>query len=350
MYEQLASVRGVVDLSAQDALDRAEAFLTQQGYTTVQRTDTSLTAQRHLPDQAARQDIPNLTVKALPQPEGGVWIRVVGNDREGVQEQQAAWMEWSESLPKKPEEQETQQGDQQREAETTEASLSPPPTIESSDLPPAPQPPPSYVPPPPTQASGLGRGTKLAIGGCIVLVLLAVLGLGGCAAIIASIGPSTDSKSESPKEQQESGSSQGEQATVPIGEPITVGDVTWKVTNARQANQLRQEGVSSKFAKTEQGNFVVVDFDFTNNGSKAVTLDNESLALIDSEGRESKTRAEYSSYIPENRRIFLERINPGVTEQGGAIFEVAPGASGFKLQAGDTNMWSENNGYVDLGF
>jgi hypothetical protein len=95
---------------------------------------------------------------------------------------------------------------------------------------------------------------------------------------------------------------------------------------------------------------VIVDFDFTNNGNDAITLDNESLALIDSEGLESKPSSDSFFYIPENRRIFLERINPGVTRQGEAIFEVAPGASGFQLQAGDADMWSDENGYVNLGF
>jgi hypothetical protein len=60
---------------------------------------------------------------------------------------------------------------------------------------------------------------------------------------------------------------------------------------------------------------LIVDFAFVNDGNEAVTLDNESLKLLDSQGRESGTRAELSSYVPEDRRIFLERINPGVTEK-----------------------------------
>jgi hypothetical protein len=121
------------------------------------------------------------------------------------------------------------------------------------------------------------------------------------------------------------------------------------VTNAKQTKQLSQQDAPKGFGKSEQGNFVIVDFDFTNNGSDAITLDNESLALIDSGGSESKPSSDQFLYVPENRRIFLERINPGVTRQGEAIFEVAPGASGFKLQAGDANAWSNENGYIDLG-
>ncbi len=111
-----------------------------------------------------------------------------------------------------------------------------------------------------------------------------------------------------------------------------------------------QPGVSPKLAKTQQGDFVIVDFTFRNDGSEAVTLNNESLKLVDSEGRESGTRAELSSYVPQEQRIFLERINPGVTEDGQAIFEVAPDASGFRVLAGDARAFTSEEGYVDLGF
>jgi hypothetical protein len=38
---------------------------------------------------------------ALPQSGGGVRIKVRGNDREAVRDHQAAWLEWSETLPKR---------------------------------------------------------------------------------------------------------------------------------------------------------------------------------------------------------------------------------------------------------
>ena len=105
MDGELASVRGLVDLSSQEALDRAEAFLTQQGYTRVSRADDSLTVERRPPDQAAEQESPSrLTVSAVSQPGGGVRMAVSGNDRQGLQERQDAFIEWSEALPTKPQE------------------------------------------------------------------------------------------------------------------------------------------------------------------------------------------------------------------------------------------------------
>ncbi len=138
MYGELASVKGIVDLSSQEALDSAEAFLERQGYVTAGRTDTTLTVERRQPGQEGGESTTNLTVKATPQVDGGVQIVVRGSDQAGVQAQQAAWTEWSESLPKKLESQTTQPG-AQPDPQTHEVPLLPPPTVESADVPPAPQ-------------------------------------------------------------------------------------------------------------------------------------------------------------------------------------------------------------------
>ena len=195
----------------------------------------------------------------------------------------------------------------------------------------------------------MGTGMKLALGGCIGLTLLGLLTVGGCFALIANVDTSTDSESGSSKEKQKSGSSKGKQAAVAIGEPVTVGDVQWTVTEARQADQVRQEGFGD-FGQTKQGNFVIVDFDFTNNSDQAVTLDQFSLVLIDGNGNENQVDTDNLTYVPENRDIWFQQVNPGVTRQGRAVFDVAPNSSGFQLQAGDTDLFSDENGYVDLGF
>src|SRR5688572_6563975 len=102
----LASVRGVVDLSPHEALDEAQDFLTRQGYSVTHRTTTTLTVERQVSDNATGQEsIFKLIVMALPQSGGGVRIKVRGNDREAVRDHQAAWLEWSESLPKRETEQ-----------------------------------------------------------------------------------------------------------------------------------------------------------------------------------------------------------------------------------------------------
>jgi hypothetical protein len=108
MARELASIRETVDLSPQDVLDRAQDFLTEQGYRVTRRDVTTLTAERYPPNDVERQDKRTLTIDVQHQVEGGVRVRVLGNDIEGVQERQAEWLGWSESLPKrKPEGQQT---------------------------------------------------------------------------------------------------------------------------------------------------------------------------------------------------------------------------------------------------
>ncbi len=177
--------------------------------------------------------------------------------------------------------------------------------------------------------------------GCGALVVLGVLALGAvmCGAIIGSVGSNQGSSSSSQSGQASKGG-----ATVAIGQPVDAGKVQWTVTNAYRTNQLR--GRSGQ--RPKQGNFVVVDFTFKNNDDKAVTLDTSSLSLIDSQGRSSNAAPDVFEYIPQDKQIFLSQVNPGVSKDGEAIFSVSPDARGFKLDAGDTNPITDNDGYVDL--
>jgi hypothetical protein len=353
MYGELGAVRGIVDLSPEHALDEAEAFLVSQGYSILRRTSTTLTAERRSPEEPAGEVVPNLTVVVMPQPIGGVQIKIRGNDFEGVQARQSEWRGWSESLPRKAAG-EAGAPTEEGSIQTPEVELPPPPTVESPTLPapapaadvqvPPPQPPPTTTAlPPPRRKSTVWRGTKLAFGGCVVLPVLLVIGFVACLALFAGGGEEGGSGSGESRERK------AQQAAVDIGQPVHVGEVTWTVTNARQVSEIREKGFG-QFGETKRGNFVIVEFNFTNNSSEAVTLDSASLSLIDSSGNKSKVDPDYFSYVPTNKEIFLENVNPDVTRPGEVIFTVASGASGFKLRVGDTIPFTDKNGYVDLGF
>ena len=101
MHEELLFVKGVVDLSPPSVLEKARGFLERQGYAIVSRSATTLTAERRDGDHAVRVGAPRLVVMAVPQPEGGVKIKVRGTDREGVSERQGLWALWAEGLPKR---------------------------------------------------------------------------------------------------------------------------------------------------------------------------------------------------------------------------------------------------------
>lgn len=127
-----------------------------------------------------------------------------------------------------------------------------------------------------------------------------------------------------------------------------MGDVSWVVNDARQAQSLQSQ--FGGMGENREGDFVIADFTFTNNGSEAVTLDTVSMVLVDAQGRRFEADPDAFEYIEENRNIFLEQVNPGVSREGTAIFTVAPDATDFTLELGDAAMFSEQTGLVWLDF
>ena len=102
MYEELTPDKVVVDLSPPQALDRAERFLAGQGYVVAQRTATTLTVTRKGSESKAGQgSSQKVVLMAVPQPNGGVKIKVRSDERESVQQRRALWKLWVENLPKK---------------------------------------------------------------------------------------------------------------------------------------------------------------------------------------------------------------------------------------------------------
>jgi Domain of unknown function (DUF4352) len=103
-------------------------------------------------------------------------------------------------------------------------------------------------------------------------------------------------------------------------------------------------------ALKKRGNFVVVDFTFTNNRNEAVTLDPElHMTFRDAEGREFGTDTDAWEFVPTRLNIFLEPVNPGISQDGRAIYEVPPDAEGFTLTVDDVEMMEDESARYDLG-
>ncbi len=102
MDKELISGKEIVDLSPPQALDRAERFLMGQGYVVAHRTATTLTVEREgFESPTGQKGAPKVVVMAVPQPDGGVRIKVRDNDRESVQERQGLCKLCTENLPKR---------------------------------------------------------------------------------------------------------------------------------------------------------------------------------------------------------------------------------------------------------
>ena len=128
--------------------------------------------------------------------------------------------------------------------------------------------------------------------------------------------PTTD------KDQQEP-----DEMTCEIGQECDLGESSVTVTNAEQADSI------SSFGETLEGDYFIVEFDYTYGGNTPVDLDEPPFQLSDGDGNTYSLDFEAtSSYgIEEDRNLIYETAQPGVTTPGTAIFEVSPNASDFTL-------------------
>ena len=204
-----------------------------------------------------------------------------------------------------------------------------------ADQPPIQNPNVNVPPPPPRQGSSWRRWLLIGGGGCLLLLFILLVGFAGCLAAFSGSGGEGGNGSGEPTPENIR-----EQA-VPIGEPVEAGDATWTVTSASEATAIR----SIEGRKT--GNFVIVDLTFTNNSNESMVVDSNSLAILDDKGRTFEPDTDAT--VPMDRDLFLEEVNPSLTQEGRVVFEVAPDAKALILRAGDTDPFSDENAYIDLG-
>ena len=191
--------------------------------------------------------------------------------------------------------------------------------------------------------------------GCLGLLAAAVL-LGALVSALAGGGGGGGGGggaggSEQQAQNQNQGQQQAQQEQQPrpqadytVGQTAQVGNVKWTVTDAFVTELLR-----SGFGTEKRGIFVVVDFTFTNNRPEEVTLDPElHMTLKDSRGREFGTDFDAWEFVPNDLNIFLEPVNPGISQDGRVIYEVPPDATGFTLTLDDVEFARDESAVFDL--
>lgn len=195
--------------------------------------------------------------------------------------------------------------------------------------------------------------------GAVVLMFLVVVAafVGGCGGEDQSSGSSEEEVAEQSVAEPETEPSEGttqaettdsspEEGVASIGEPVTLGDVQWLITNPKQSEEL----LSIK-GEYEEGNFVIADVSFSNNSNQDITLATPFMTLLDSQGNEFEANIEYNfTFLFPEENMFVNPVEPGATKEGKVIFSVAPDSSGFRLQVGEGRFASDETGYIDLGF
>ena len=119
------------------------------------------------------------------------------------------------------------------------------------------------------------------------------------------------------------------------------------MTNAQRVRQLKDPyGIDPPL----KGNFILVTFVFTNNGSDPATVSDVGMYLYDSQGREFETDSDAAFNLPKKKSIFLlDRVNPGLSQEVMTIYSVPPDASGFELEV-SSGFWQSETARIKLGF
>jgi hypothetical protein len=139
--------------------------------------------------------------------------------------------------------------------------------------------------------------------------------------------------------------------TADLEEAVPAGDVSWTIVGAREESEVSKY----TFPKAnEPGDFVVLTFEVENVSEEPVTLSEEEITLIDSEGREYRAEPDINDAFVEHEKNVLfgeaSHLKPGQKKEGKANFQVLPNSSGYRAHLGDTDPNTSEGKYVDLGF
>ncbi len=139
--------------------------------------------------------------------------------------------------------------------------------------------------------------------------------------------PETTTSPAIPQEKQESPEGDLAEMACAVDQVCDLGVSSVTVTNTQQTPTVEFLG------KELEGNFVVVEFDYTYGGNVPADTKEPQFRLTDQEGNTYSLNFEATNYYGNHndRSLLYTTVQPGVKTPGTAIFEVAPEAAGFTL-------------------
>lgn len=179
-------------------------------------------------------------------------------------------------------------------------------------------------PQPPKKKRGIGKILALGCGGLLVLLVVIII-----IVVAASGGSDNGDSSSAPADdpgatEQQEGSPEGEEeAPAEGGEETAEGvpedsDYDITIDSVERTTTIGPEGLQEE----AQGEYIVIEVSFTNNGSEAVDLDSDAFKLQSTDGTSYEGSTD-STYM-ENSLIY-ETVNPGNTYTGAIAYDVPEG-------------------------
>ncbi len=103
-----------------------------------------------------------------------------------------------------------------------------------------------------------------------------------------------------------------------IGDTVTCGKWEYIVNKVSDKKTI---GTNPYFKLDTQNNFVVVDRTVKNIGDTAQTIDTTMFKLYDSNGAAYTADGTADLYVNDNKKFFLESVNPNISFSGSIVFE-----------------------------
>ncbi|MCQ4331948.1 DUF4352 domain-containing protein [Natronomonas sp. F2-12] len=149
-------------------------------------------------------------------------------------------------------------------------------------------------------------------------------------------------------------SGETEEITHQMGESFTVGDdsesIQYTVQNAYETSYI-DSGLEQEEA---DGKFVIIILSMENVGDESVDITTNHLTIVDSQDRTFDASSEQSIWVEQDARfqvegITFDQLQPGVTTEGAAVFEVPEEESELQFKIEPTGVFSNaDEHYVEL--
>lgn len=133
-----------------------------------------------------------------------------------------------------------------------------------------------------------------------------------------------------------------------IGQDVIVGDVRWKILEAKELGQELKSDNQFIEAKTTTGKFILVRLEVENRKTEAATY--AGINAIDDKNRTFEVYNEKFGFVDEKEACIFEQLNPNLTKVCSEIFELPADAKGIKVGVGDLELFGGDEALIVLGF
>lgn len=165
----------------------------------------------------------------------------------------------------------------------------------------------------------------------LIVIIIAVAGLSG-----GSDEDNTKStevnQSEKAGDKKDKKNKKKEEEVYKVGDSFETGKLGAKILEAEEKEEFNSDNEFIDSVKTE-GKFIVVTAELTNNDEKSRMFSSTMFKIIDDKDREFETLTNADlMMILDDKNLFLEECNPGMSRTGVFVFEVPKDVESYSLK------------------